>query len=61
MAAELREIRTQLLNLSKDVKLIKDALLGERELSPWAKRQLKRARKEDESEMTSLEELWPTV
>ena len=43
--------------LMEDVALIKNILMSEGELTPWAKKELKRARAEPESSYTSHEEL----
>ena len=40
-----------------DITLIKNFLLNETELTDWAKEELKKAREEDESKYTSLDEL----
>ncbi len=43
--------------LMEDVALIKNILMSEGGLTPWAKKELMKARKEDESKYTDLEDL----
>lgn len=57
METEIKDLREDIKKLIIDVTLIKGALLNETELTPWAKEELKKAREEDESEYTSLDEL----
>ena len=57
METEIKDIREDLKKLMIDVALIKNAFLEEGELTDWAKEELKKAREEDESECTSLNEL----
>ena len=57
METEIKDLREDIKKLMIDVALIKNAFLNEGELTDWAKKELKRAREEDESEYTSLDEL----
>lgn len=57
METEIKDLREDLKKLMIDVALIKNAFLNEGELTDWAKEKLKKAREEDESEYTSLNEL----
>ena len=57
MESEIKNLREDIKKLMVDVALIKNAFLDEGELTDWAKEELKKAREEDESEYTSLEEL----
>lgn len=57
MESEIKDLREDIKKLMVDVALIKNAFLDEGELTDWAKEELKKAREEDESGYTSLEEL----
>ena len=57
METEIKDLREDIKKLMIDVALIKNAFLNEGELTDWAKEELKKAREEDESECTSLNEL----
>ena len=57
METEIKDLKDDLRRLIIDVALIKDVLLEERELTDWAKKELKNAREENEEEYISLEEL----
>ena len=49
---------TQVLHkMQKDIELIKNILLAEKELTPWAKKELKKAREKGESNYTDLDDL----
>ena len=50
-------IQRDMVQIKRDLELIKNILLSEGELTDWAKKELKRARAENESEYTNLEEL----
>ena len=57
MAPENREVMENLIKIRKDVSLIKSILLAEGKLTPWAKKQLAKARAEKEGEYISLDNL----
>jgi hypothetical protein len=57
METEIKDIRNDIKKLLVDVALIKSVLFEERELTDWAKSELKKAREESEEEYLSLEEL----
>ena len=50
-------IHEDLLNLRRDVELIKNILMSEGELTPWAKKQLAKARVQSDDSYTDLETL----
>ncbi|MDP3881316.1 MAG: hypothetical protein Q8Q31_00360 [Nanoarchaeota archaeon] len=50
-------LREDIRIIQRDLEIIKRALLNDGKLTPWAKKQLAKARKEDPSLYTSLEEL----
>ena len=50
-------IHKDLLRLHVDLQLIKNVLFNEGKLTPWAKKELSRARAEGEESYTSLDEL----
>lgn len=43
--------------IKRDIEIIKNILMSEGGLTPWAKKQLDKSRKESEDTYTSLEEL----
>ena len=51
METEIKDIRNDIKKLMVDVALIRNVLLNENELSDWAKKELKTARDEEESEI----------
>ena len=57
MEPEIKDLREDIKKLRIDVALIKSTLLNETELTDLAKKELKKAREENESEYTSLDEL----
>ena len=57
METEINSLRGDIKRLRIDINLIKEILLNERELTGWAKKELKIAREEDENNYLSLEEL----
>ena len=57
MEPEIKNLREDIKKLRIDVALIKSTLLNETELTDLAKKELKKAREENESEYTSLDEL----
>jgi len=57
METEIKNIRKDIHRLMTDVALIKSVLFEERELTDWAKSELKKAREQSEEEYISLEEL----
>ena len=57
MESEIKDLREDIKKLAIDVALIKNAFLNEGELTDWAREELKKAREEDSSEYTSLDEL----
>lgn len=57
MEPEIKDLREDIKKLRIDVALIKSTLLDETELTDLAKKELKKAREENESEYTSLDEL----
>ena len=57
METEIKDIRNDIKKLMVDVALIRNVLLNENELSDWAKKELKTARDEEESEIVKLRKL----
>jgi len=57
METEIKDLRKDMHRLMTDVALIKSVLFEERELTDWAKRELKKAREENEERYISLEKL----
>lgn len=57
METEIKDIRKDMHRLMTDVALIKSVLFEERELTDWAKSELKKAREGNEEEYISLERL----
>ena len=57
MEPEIKDLREDIQKIRIDVALIKKTLLNEIELTDFAKKELKKAREEDESEYASLDEL----
>jgi len=57
MESEIKDLKEDIKKLMVDVALIKNLLVEKGELTDWAKKELKKAREEDESEYTSLDEL----
>jgi hypothetical protein len=57
METETHIMHQDILRLRGDIELIKNILISEGELSNWAKKAVKKARKEPEEEYTSLSEL----
>lgn len=54
---EIEIIHRDMEKIRKDIELIKNILISEGELTEWAKDALKKARTEEESEYTDLEDL----
>lgn len=57
MESETKQIHEDLLKIRKDLDLIKNILISEGELTPYAKKQLIKARNEKEEEYTPLDDL----
>jgi len=57
MKTDVRNLDDNMRKIMRDVELIKNILASEGELSDLAKTNLDKARKEDESEYTDLEDL----
>ena len=53
----MRSVNANLIELKKDIELIKNILLSEGDLTNWAKNELIKARNEKEENYVSLEEL----
>ena len=57
METDIKEINQNILQLRKELELIKNILLSEGELTDWARDSLAETRKEKEDEYTNLEDL----
>jgi hypothetical protein len=57
MEIEIKDMKKDMYKLMTDVALIKSVLFEERELTDWAKSELKKAREGNEEEYISLEKL----
>jgi len=57
METDIKEINQNILQLRKELELIKNILLSEGELTDWAKDSLAEARKCSEEDYVSLEEI----
>ena len=57
MDSETKFINEKLAKLSRDVELIKNILLSEGELTPYAKKHLAKARSEKAEDYTTLKDL----
>ena len=61
METGINDMREDMHRLMTDVALIKSVLFEERELTDWAKSELKKAREGNEEEYISLEKLWVLI
>lgn len=57
MEIEIKDVKKDLVQIKRDMALIKNILILEGELSDWAKDELAKARAEKKEEYVSLEEL----
>jgi hypothetical protein len=57
MEENMKVIHKDMRKIQRDLELIKNILASEGKLTEWAKQELKRAREEDESNYTDLEDL----
>ncbi len=57
MSIDMNKLHEDMLKIQRDLDLIKHILTSEGKLTDWAKAELKKAREEDESSYTNLEEL----
>ena len=57
MESETKNIHQDLLKIKRDVELIKNILLSEGELTPYAKKHLAKARSEKAEDYTTLKDL----
>jgi len=57
MESEMKAMNDNLARLSRDIELIKWILMSEGELTDWAKKELAKAREENEDEYISLEDI----
>lgn len=68
MESTLEALRREVFRIGTQLDQLSNALLSEGELTPWAKKQLDKARKTSKDSYTSLEDLeaeisaaWPTL
>jgi hypothetical protein len=57
MEINANHLHRDILSLKRDIALIKHMLMSEGKLTEWAKKELAKARKEEESSYTNLENL----
>lgn len=57
METTINDVNHNLLKLMREIELIKHMISAEGELTPWAKKEIKKARAKPEETYTSLEEL----
>ena len=57
MEIDMNTLHGDMVKIQRELELIKRVLLSEGELTDWAKEELQKARKEDESEYIDLEDL----
>ena len=55
MGTEITMMNENLLKLARDIELIKNILLSEGQLTPWAKKELAKARQLPDSEYITLD------
>ena len=57
MDINIKTLHLDMLKIQRELDFIKSMLISEGELSDWAKEELKKAREEDESGYTDLEDI----
>jgi transcription antitermination factor NusG len=57
METTISDVNHNLLKLMREIELIKHMISAEGELTPWAKKEIKKARAKSEETYTSLKEL----